>query len=662
MVPNSVDLLVSHPLLKYYQERNRSSTPRLWSKMTAFNHCFWIVATFLLSLLALWGHTFWFVAANIGFIPWFHAVYTPFRYIRLLGNIYGNIMYRCKPIPSKPKYTGKDVTVIIPTITEDMADLVSPFQSIIDTGVAELILVTVGQDLHDKCSMLAESLMFANPEKTNIKVYSTEIRNKRIQLQAVIPFVETDICALVDDDIWWRKTSLPWILAPFEDENIGSVGVGMAAHPLPEGRGFNMKTLYHYLGAEYLARRNFDGAATLYYDAGISCMSGRTNVLRTSVIKDPAFLYAFVNERDLSRPDGPLLMNGEDKFITRWLFEHGIGMWVQYHPDAHLETTLERDEKYLQQCIRWASSSWRGNYKLLFPLGFTPWTIAFWTNLKVVSTRQPWTFYSKYITVFLSHTLITDPLFFLGHFYCKDVFSNAGLSFLTGTSGWTIVISWYLFTKVVKKFSDLYLVEPITILFFPISLVFGLYHNWIKFTTFVEIDKGWRTRRFALIADTSESRDLVYWIRGVLTIFIMVVEWVFAFAFWITKSTILYIWSTIFGFAFYLVMAIAALIHAGLENDCVTCPTCRICVCAWRLDSTRMQKAYARFGYLRRCQAMQLLPLLEAEFEMRINEAESMVYPELEKDIRAFGMLDEGCTPRPAYSNSCDYFSAQPLL
>lgn len=105
----------------------------------------------------------------------------------------------------------------------------------------------------------------------------------------------------------------------------------MAAHPLREGRGLNLKTVDHYLGAEYLADRNFDGAAILYHDAAISCMSGRTNALRTSVLQDRVFLDALVSERDLSRPDGLFLLAGEDRFITRWLSDHGIGMWVQYH-------------------------------------------------------------------------------------------------------------------------------------------------------------------------------------------------------------------------------------------------------------------------------------------------------------------------------------------
>lgn len=73
------------------------------------------------------------------------------------------MMYKCKPIAPKPKYTSKDVTVIVPTITPDMEELVSPFQNLIDTDIHELIIVTVDQELDDKCSMLAERLMLANP-------------------------------------------------------------------------------------------------------------------------------------------------------------------------------------------------------------------------------------------------------------------------------------------------------------------------------------------------------------------------------------------------------------------------------------------------------------------------------------------------------------------
>lgn len=363
---------------------------------------------------------------------------------------------------------------------------------------------------------------------------------------AVIPHVTTKITALVDDDIWWKRNSLPWILAPFEDEHIGSVGVGMEVYPLPEGCVFNMKTIWQYLGVEYLARRNFDGAATLYHDAGISCMSGRSNILRTSVTQDKNFLDDFVDERDFSRPGGPLLLNGEDKFITRWLFEHDIGMWVQYEPEAYLQTTLEMDENYLQQCIRWTSSSWRGNFKLFFPLGFRPWTSAFWFNNEGVRARQPWIFYAKYITVFLSWAIVTDPLLFLGHNACSTVYTNAGLGFLTGTFGWCILATFYLFTKIVKKFK-IYLADPVTILFFPISLFFSLFHNWIKFKSMAEIDKGWRTRGFPLLEETANAETLVDYIHVILSIFIWAVETSVTYPFTITIRVVKFVWSITFG-------------------------------------------------------------------------------------------------------------------
>lgn len=96
-------------------------------------------------------------------------------------------MYRTKPIRSKPTYNRKDVTVIIPTITENMEELVSPFQSIIATGIKELIIVTVedGKGLHAKCSGLAKRLLLNNPGRAEINVYSTGVRNKRTQLMAV---------------------------------------------------------------------------------------------------------------------------------------------------------------------------------------------------------------------------------------------------------------------------------------------------------------------------------------------------------------------------------------------------------------------------------------------------------------------------------------------
>ncbi|KFY63275.1 hypothetical protein V497_02074 [Pseudogymnoascus sp. VKM F-4516 (FW-969)] len=261
------------------------------------------LTSFLLTLVPVWT---WH--------QWFLALHTPYRYGRLIGNLIGKYLYRPYPVLHNPKYTGEDVTVLVPTITDDMEELRPHFLSILATPIHQFILVTTH---NRKAKLLAFAKELADPR---IKVHSIPIANKRTQLAAVIPKVTTDICILVDDDVTWTRSILSWLLAPFENPRNGSVGVGMGAIRIRSGP--LLTRCINFLGAVYLERRNFEGAATLTLDGGISCMSGRTNALRTCILQDEAFLDAFCHETFNGAP----LATGDDKMITRWLVQKGWGI------------------------------------------------------------------------------------------------------------------------------------------------------------------------------------------------------------------------------------------------------------------------------------------------------------------------------------------------
>lgn len=264
------------------------------------------------------------------------------------------MLYKSIPVPSNPSYSGKDVTVIIPTIEDDISKLRGPVSSILATNIHELILVTT-------CGKYHTLVQFAEEMKdTRIKVYDSKVANKRLQLREAIPRVTTSITILVDDDVTWPRTILPWLLAPFEDGRMGSVGV---CQRVARDREADLVTrCWNWLGECYIHRRNFEISASHFYDGGTSCMSGRTNALRTSILTDPLFLDGICHEKW-----GKFNLNADDdNFITRWLVNHDWKTYIQYNKECMLETTLEANSKFLAQCLRWARSNWRSNYTTLF--------------------------------------------------------------------------------------------------------------------------------------------------------------------------------------------------------------------------------------------------------------------------------------------------------
>ena len=288
-----------------------------------------------------------------------------YRYLRLVVNLVAFSRLRPIPIPETPRLTSKDVTVVIPSLGGDGADLWNTMWSILATEPAEIILVTIQAHLQ-RAEMMVKCM-----GTSNIRIFSVAQPNKRRQMVRAIPEVRTDITIFADDDVSWPSMLLPWMLAPLEDESFGGVGTNQrlrrAESPDPRRR------LWGYLGALYLERRNFDCAACIYMDGGLPCLSGRTVAYRTKILRDDAFIHGFTHEEWL----GQYQLNADDdNFITRWLVSHDQKMWFQYHKQTEVQTTLEDNPRFLKQCLRWSRSNWRSNITSLFSERLI-WTYAF---------------------------------------------------------------------------------------------------------------------------------------------------------------------------------------------------------------------------------------------------------------------------------------------
>jgi len=384
-----------------------------------------------------------------------------FRYLRLIVNCVSHWTFAPIPIPETPTYNSDDVTIILPTIASGGAALKTTLRTCLQTDPRELILVTVDANVQN----LEKVAQAVNSKK--IRVLSIREANKRRQMCRAIPEVTTRITVFVDDDVIWPPKVLQWMLAPFEDEKMGGVGTSQRL------KREENASIWSFLGACYLERRNFDCSACLHIDGGLPCLSGRTVAYRTNILQDEAFTHGFTHEEWRTCQ----LNADDDNFITRWMYSHDWKIAMQYHKEAEVRTTLEDGPKYLSQCLRWVRSNWRSNLTSMFVERHYWWT-------------QPWSTYSVLQTTITAWALPYDIFIFYSWYQASASWPHSQRMTLLGL----LAIWTFVFSKTVKLWGH-FIRYPCDVIFLPVYICFGYFHGLIKFWGLVTLSETtWGSR------------------------------------------------------------------------------------------------------------------------------------------------------------------------
>lgn len=127
--------------------------------------------------------------------------------------------YRSVALPESPNYSDEDVSIIVPTIDTE-STFTGCMRLWIKANPHEIIIETVERN---KTRVLR--LIEPPKEQTEkIIVVIAPLANKRHQLIVGVKAAKGKIFALVDDGVYWRIDSVvPYLLAPFEDAEVGAV-------------------------------------------------------------------------------------------------------------------------------------------------------------------------------------------------------------------------------------------------------------------------------------------------------------------------------------------------------------------------------------------------------------------------------------------------------
>lgn len=204
-------------------------------------------------------------------------------------------------------------------------------------------------------------------------------------------------------------------------------------------------------------------------------VSGRTSAHRSEILKDPAFMREFINEKVsicCLGNIGPLNAD-DDNFVTRWTINHGWKIKIQYSDDACITTNLGEYPKFLAQCMRWARTTWRSNPRSL-------------RSLQTWRT-QPWCIYSVYLTSLLNFAILWDPALIILLCLAPDPSIDKKL-------GVPSLCVWIFGTKFLKTGPHFWR-HPLDLAYFIPIILFGYYHSIIKFRALLTVwDIGWGSR------------------------------------------------------------------------------------------------------------------------------------------------------------------------
>ncbi|KAG0210428.1 hypothetical protein BGX28_009337 [Mortierella sp. GBA30] len=383
-----------------------------------------------------------------------------YRYLWFIIKLLAYFFYRPMMPKANPTYRAEyDVTIIVPTIDAG-EEFKEAAHSWLVNNPKEIIIITETK-MKDALQELANSV-----DPTRIRVLTVPKANKRLQMVEGIRNTTSEIIVFADDDAIWAPTCLEYILACFEDPNMGGVGTSQTVKSV--GR---YQTVWEVLAGFRLTIRNIEIAASTHIDGGVCCLSGRTAAYRTCILQDPQFQYEFTHDFWLGKYP---LNSGDDKFLTRWMVYHGWNTYVQICKEAELLSTFKNNWRFIKQVLRWTRNTWRSDFRSLF-------------MERVIWGRHPYVAFTMVDKIFNPITLLSGPISVL-------VMAIEGKFHLPI---WDIVISyivWLMLTRIVKLLPHLFR-RPQDIIWVPAFLIFGYYFAIMKiYALFTLHEVGWGTR------------------------------------------------------------------------------------------------------------------------------------------------------------------------
>ncbi|PLB36807.1 polysaccharide synthase [Aspergillus candidus] len=269
--------------------------------------------------------------------------------------------YKPVPLPVKQNYTHNDVSIIVPTIDTE-STFTECMRLWLKANPREIVIATVERN-KARVEELIEPL---RQHADKIVIVISPLANKRHQLIVGVKAAMGKIFALVDDDVYWRVgTVVPYLLAPFEDAQVGAVA-GIQSAEVPSNRQ-DARVITPWEATATFDLCQWKGSREVHFaaDGGCWCLSARTLFIRASILQDKGFADAYTQETIGRR----IVNTADDVVLTGMIFDRGWKVSIQNTPKAEVTTNIPRDHRLVWQLLRWERGNVRTflGYMFVFP-------------------------------------------------------------------------------------------------------------------------------------------------------------------------------------------------------------------------------------------------------------------------------------------------------
>jgi cellulose synthase/poly-beta-1,6-N-acetylglucosamine synthase-like glycosyltransferase len=406
--------------------------------------------------------------------PWYAAFSAlfAFKFVKIVVHFIAyNFFDASAETPEVRTVSSADVTVVIPSISSFDDGFVRCIKSVLANDPAKIIISTAGADNLIAARRFIDEFSQQNQLPNGlIKAVATNSCSKRHQFIMGAVQAKTNIIAFCDDSSRWPSTFLNSILAEFEDPLVGLVG---SVKRVIRDRGTTLSQSFrNYLACIYLERHNFECTATYNIDGGVFVISGRTGLIRTSIVQNKKFQDSFLSETFMGR--GPMNVD-DDNFVTRYTVNHGWKTVFHNRPEACIESALGVQGgwgKFAGQLLRWARTTWRSNLRSML-IDCVCWE------------RHPWTSYAMFVSLLFNISILYEPMLFLclynSGFATRDVYLG--------------LLCLLIISKLLKPWSYLRR-NPEDVCWVVPGMLFGYAHGLLRLYALVTMtDISWSGRK-----------------------------------------------------------------------------------------------------------------------------------------------------------------------